>query len=148
MVVTDRFLGTNNLNISPRKLSIYLTNRNYKEILSSEEISFYNKLKKGNDRLLCLWELSIEFREVFKSKSSLKLNEWIEKIKKTSLKRLNSFVKGLIEDADAVNAAIELDANNGLTEDNVNRLKNIKRQMYGRANFNLLRKKVVLSMTG
>jgi len=105
-------------------------------------------LQKDNYRLLYLWKLSIEFREVFKSKSSLKLNEWIEKIKDTSLKRLNSFVKGLIEDADAVNAAIELDANNGLTEGYVNRLKNIKRQMYGRANFNLLRKKVVLSMTG
>lgn len=141
-------LDTTNSNVSQRKLSIYLTNRNYKEILSSEEISFYNKLKKDNDRLLFLWELAIKFREVFKSKSSLKLNEWIEKIKKTSLKRLNSFAKGLIEDADEANAAIELDANNGLTEGNVNSLKNIKRQMYGRANLNLLRKKIVLSMTG
>lgn len=49
---------------------------------------------------------------------------------------------------EAVKAAIIYDDNNGLTEGNVNRLKNIKRQMYGRAGFELLRKKVVLSNTG
>lgn len=42
--------------------------------------------------------------------------------KKTSFKRLNSFAKDLTEDINAVNAAIELDTNNGLTEGNVNRL--------------------------
>jgi predicted transcriptional regulator len=139
--------STEYLNISPRKLSIYLTNKNYQEILSQTEISYYDGLKKDNSKLSCLWELSIEFREVFKSKSSLNLNKWIEKIKNTSLKKLNSFANGLTEDLDAVNAAVELEANNGLTEGNVNRLKNIKRQMYGRASFNLLRRKVVLSMT-
>lgn len=140
--------STEYLNISPRKLSIYLTNKNYQEILSQTEISYYDGLKKDNSKLSCLWELSIEFREVFKSKSSLNLNKWIEKVKNTSLKKLNSFANGLTEDLDAVNAAVELEANNGLTENNVNRLKNIKRQMYGRASFNLLRRKVVLSMTG
>lgn len=67
---------------------------------------------------------------------------------KTEFQKLKTFVKGLNNDIEAVKAAVELDANNGLAEGNVNRLKNIKRQMYGRASFNLLRIKVVLSKTG
>lgn len=63
-------------------------------------------------------------------------------------KSLKRFAKGLITDIEAIKAAIIRDDNNGITEGNVNRLKNIKRQMYGRAGFELLRRKVVLSNTG
>lgn len=44
--------------------------------------------------------------------------------------------------------AIRYSWTNGLVEGNVNRLKNKKREMYGRAGFELLRRKAVLSLTG
>jgi transposase len=53
-----------------------------------------------------------------------------------------------MKDYNAVIAAVIYNQSNGLTEGCVNRLKNIKRQMYGRAGFELLRRKVILSNFG
>ena len=55
------------------------------------------------------------------------------------------FVDGLKKDIAAVTAAVDTDWSNGQTEGQINRLKTIKRQMYGRANFDLLRKRVLLA---
>ncbi len=134
--------------ISPRKLTIYLTNRGYPKILSSSEIYSFKQIRDMNSKVQKLWDLSHEFRSVFEEKSVLKLKDWICHVGKSSFRELKGFVKGLISDLAAVTAAVKYDCNNGLTEGNVNRLKNIKRQMYGRANHALLRRKVVLSNTG
>lgn len=134
--------------ISPGKLTIYLTNRNYKKILSADEIGLFRKLKNKTPLIRELWVLSQGFRTLFEQKSTGLFREWIDQVMNSSFKSLKGFVKGLIKDLDAVKAAIIYDDNNGLTEGNVNRLKNIKRQMYGRAGFELLRRKVVLSNTG
>ena len=48
-----------------------------------------------------------------------------------------------MRDFDAVRAALTLPYSNGQTEGQVNKLKNIKRQMYGRADFDLLRQRVL-----
>lgn len=52
-------------------------------------------------------------------------------------------MKGLVKDIDAVRNAIIYDFNNGLAEGSVNKLKVIKRIMYGRCNFDTLRAKVL-----
>jgi len=49
------------------------------------------------------------------------------------------FIRGLRKDWDAVSAAFTIEWSNGMVEGQVNRLKLLKRQMYGRANFDLLR---------
>jgi transposase len=51
---------------------------------------------------------------------------------------LQGFVQGLCRDYAAVTAALTVEWSNGQTEGQVNRLKLIKRKMYGRANFDLL----------
>ena len=58
---------------------------------------------------------------------------------------LHSFARGLRHDYDAVLNGLTLSWNSGVAEGNVNRLKMIKRQMYGRASFVLLRKRVLLT---
>ena len=58
---------------------------------------------------------------------------------------LRSFVSGLDRDLDAVTAGLTLSYNSGPVEGAVNRIKMIKRQMFGRANFDLLRKRVLLT---
>ncbi|WP_255687626.1 transposase [Pseudonocardia sp. TRM90224] len=55
------------------------------------------------------------------------------------------FVTGLRRDYDAVRNGLTLPHSSGPVEGNVNRIKMIKRQMYGRANFDLLRKRVLLA---
>ena len=58
---------------------------------------------------------------------------------------LRSFTCGLTRDHDAVLAGLTLQHSSGAVEGNVNRIKMIKRQMYGRAGFALLRKRVLLA---
>jgi len=60
-----------------------------------------------------------------------------------ALPDLRGFVTGLISDIDAVRAALSQPWSNGPVEGQVNRLKLLKRQMYGRANFGLLRSRVL-----
>jgi len=67
---------------------------------------------------------------------------------KYPLSGLKSLARGLKNDLAAVTNAIKWSWNNDPVEGHVNRIKNIKRQMYGRASFELLRKKVILSQTG
>ncbi len=64
------------------------------------------------------------------------LTPWLEATAKTDL---GGFVTGLRQDEAAVRAAIVEPWSNGPVEEQVNRLKLIKRSMYGRAKFDLLR---------
>lgn len=57
---------------------------------------------------------------------------------------LNSFVRGLTWDLEAVIAGLSLPWSSGGTEGAVNRIKKIKRQLYGRAGFELLRMMILL----
>lgn len=68
------------------------------------------------------------------------LGPWLEAAKESELRRL---AMGLEHDRDAVLAAICFDWSNGQTEGQVNRLKLVKRTMYGRAGFELLRRRVL-----
>jgi transposase len=58
-----------------------------------------------------------------------------------------TFANGLLRDYQSIKNAISLPWSNGPVEGNVNKLKTIKRQMYGRASFDLLRKRLVLKPT-
>jgi len=78
------------------------------------------------------------------------INRWIGFIKRSKYKMpgLINFANGLLRDIKAVKNGINMSWSNGAVEGHVNRIKSIKRQMYGRASFDLLRKKVILSQTG
>ena len=71
------------------------------------------------------------------------LDDCLQQMETCGVKKLHSFALGLRQDYDAVKAALTYDWSNGQVEGQVNRLKAIKHQMYGRANFDLLRQKVL-----
>jgi transposase len=58
---------------------------------------------------------------------------------------LRSFVRGVRRDQDAVTAGLTLPWSSGIVEGHVNRVKMLKRQMFGRAKPDLLRKRVLLT---
>jgi transposase len=68
---------------------------------------------------------------------------WIEKMLASPVALLVNFAKGLQHDFQAVHAAMTYPWSNGQTDGQVNRLKLLKRQMYGRANFDLLRLRAI-----
>ncbi|WP_414719840.1 hypothetical protein [Umezawaea sp.] len=73
-----------------------------------------------------------------------RLPQWID-IQAVNLPRLHNFAAGLLRDLPAVTAALTLQWNSGAVEGHVNRIKMLKRQMFGRAGFHLLRKRTLLT---
>ncbi|WP_337820793.1 ISL3 family transposase [Amycolatopsis sp. A1MSW2902] len=73
------------------------------------------------------------------------LDAWLSTVEADDQPHLHSFAIGIRRDHDAVTAGLTLPYSSGKVEGNVNRLKAIKRQMYGRAKLDLLRKRVILA---
>jgi len=92
-----------------------------------------------------LWEIHScikEFRNVFQKRKVVLLYLFIDKYKKSTIAVLRSFAKGLENDKDAVENAVAYDFSNGFVEGTNNRLKMIKRTMYGRCSKELLEAKL------
>jgi transposase len=68
-----------------------------------------------------------------------RLPEWIDAVPASDHPNLRRFARGPRKDLDAVTAGLTLSHSSGAVEGNVNRLKMIKRKLYGRANLDLLR---------
>ena len=84
-----------------------------------------------------------EFRKIVREKRGVELDSWLERAKATGIKELLSFSRGIEQDQAAVKAGLTLEYSNGQLEGQVNRVKNIKRQMFGRAKFKLLRIRIL-----
>jgi transposase len=84
-----------------------------------------------------------EFAKMMKNLTGHDLERWITNVLADDLPGLHPFVAGLQRDLDAVTAGLTLPWSSGPVEGHVNRIKMIKRQMYGRAGFDLLRKRVL-----
>ena len=85
-----------------------------------------------------------EFAKILTGLHGDRLDAWITNVDADDLPALRSFATGLRNDHAAVINGLTMTHNSGGVEGNVNRLKTIKRQMYGRAKFDLLRKRVLL----
>ena len=105
-----------------------------------QDIIFY---LDQNEELKKIIDLEKEFKNILFSKKPDKLELWLEKAKKLNVIELNSFINLIECDIDAVKNAIIYNFSNGLTEGFNNKTKVIKRQMYGRCNFDLLRLKIL-----
>jgi transposase len=79
-----------------------------------------------------------------RSHSAATFDVWLERVRDSHVRELASFAKSLDRDRRAVLAGLESPYSNGQVEGQVNRLKLIKRSMYGRGSFDLLRKRVLL----
>ena len=126
-------------NFSPRRIS-RLLNQPPSE-WSADEASFLAHLLRENESIRQVHELSDQFRQLMKEKSAEGLARWCEDAEKVSA--YTGFVRGLRQDYAAVEQAFVSEWSNGQTEGQVNRLKMLKRQGYGRAGFDLLRRRVL-----
>ena len=85
------------------------------------------------------------FAEMLTERLGAQLNSWISAVSADDLPQLRRFVRGLDTDHAAVRNGLTLPYSSGAVEGHVNRIKMLKRQMYGRAGFDLLRKRILLS---
>ena len=85
------------------------------------------------------------FKIAVKEKNINKYLLWLENLKNLNISELNGFIKNLEKDYSAIINAISYRYTNGLAEGLVNKLKTIKRSMYGKASFQTLRRKILWS---
>jgi transposase len=83
------------------------------------------------------------FAELMNDRRGRQLKKWIAAVQADQVPALHSFAAGLLQDLDAVVAGLSLSYSSGAVEGHNNKIKMLKRQMFGRAGFDLLRKRVL-----
>jgi len=83
------------------------------------------------------------FLQMLRTLQGQQLAEWMKQTQQSNIREMQNFVEKLRKDQDAVQAGLTLKWSNGVVEGHVNRLKCLKRTMYGRAKFDLLRQRVL-----
>ena len=96
-----------------------------------------------NPELVILKDTVYEFRKAMVGLDLDKLNTWIENISDSPFQAIASLYRGITLDLEPVRNSVRYNENNAFLEGNVNRLKAIKRSMYGRASYGLLQVKVL-----
>jgi len=91
-------------------------------------------------------QLARQFMTMVRNRQHEKWRSWLESCASSSVKELCNFASGLRRDEAAVKAALSDPWSSGQVEGQINRLKFYKRQMYGRAKFDLLRLRVLFAM--
>jgi transposase len=89
------------------------------------------------------YHLAQDFMVMVRERQAAVFDSWLDRAATSGIPEIVSFVSGLQRDQAAVRAALDLPWSNGQVEGQINRLKLIKRSMYGRANFDLLRQRVL-----
>ncbi|WP_126247184.1 ISL3 family transposase [Chitinophaga rhizosphaerae] len=117
-----------------------------KQKLTTQEQDILEGLCKQSVTLNQTREIVVQFRQMMlKERTSAGLKEWIWKVENSAIPELRGFANGLLQDFEPVKNAFDYPWSNGPVEGNVNKLKTIKRQMYGRSSLNLLERRLVLT---
>lgn len=84
-----------------------------------------------------------EFTTMLRERKGERFDAWLEKVEQQGIPELSGFAQSLNKDYEAVKAGLTLSWSQGPVEGHVHRLKLLKRQAYGRASFQTLRKRVL-----
>jgi transposase len=101
------------------------------------------RLRAGDEELREGLDLAAGFAALLRKVGTGCVADWLEAAERSECRELRLFAAGVRQDESAVTAAVAEKWSNGPVEGHVNRLKTIKRQMYGRAGFKLLRARVL-----
>ena len=112
-------------------------------LLTANQAAKVDAMKKDWPEFAAMRRLAMRFRGMLKSKSVGKLGVWLKDAQKSGLYAMQRFARTLQRDIDAVRNAITEPWSNGQTEGQINRLKALKRTMYGRAGPELLRARLL-----
>lgn len=126
---------------SARQLAFVLIRR--QEEREVEEQVQLEAVRRIDAELTGALELADEFAAMIRKASVQPLSSWLLKAEQSACAEMRGFARSLRQDEAAVAAGLIEKWSNGPVEGHVNRLKAIKRQMYGRAGFELLRARVM-----
>jgi transposase len=126
---------------SPKQLSFDWIRRPEKRTVEAQ--SRLDKIRGASPDLTAALDLADDFAALIRKQTTGTLTEWLSRAEVSACPEVRHFAEGIRRDESAVNAAMTTRWSNGPVEGHVNRLKTIKRQMYGRAGFSLLKARVV-----
>jgi transposase len=121
---------------------VWLIARPY-ETLKAEERTDLEELCQTSTHLSTLRRLVQSFGQIVRKRQGHLLSDWKHQVAQSGLAEVQRFAKGLKRDEAAVLAGLTVASSNGQVEGHINKLKLIKRMMYGRADFPLLRQRVL-----
>jgi transposase len=111
--------------------------------LKTEEQETLLLLRQRHPETDLAYELVQQFARMLRTRTGEQLDDWLAQVSESHLQEGESFALGIERDTSAVVAGLTLPQNHGLVEGKVNKLKLIKRMGYGRAEFPLLRQRVL-----
>lgn len=111
--------------------------------LTAGQAQKVDALKTGSPSFATMRRLAMRFRGILRGDYSAPLDAWIDDAIETGIPSFMRFARTLHRDINAVRNAIELPWSNGQAEGQINRLKTLKRAMYGRAGPELLRARML-----
>ena len=114
-----------------------------KDRLPDEEREYLRQLCDHEPTIGLVYELAQEFVLMARERTGHGFDDWLKRATASGITELDRFARGLTDDRAAVEAGLSQEWSNGQTEGHVNKLKLLKRQMYGRANFDLLRQRML-----
>ncbi len=110
--------------------------------LDEQQRSLVERLRTAHPELETAYHLSQAFVSMLAEHRTQDLDDWLLQAKQSGVRELKSFAQGIRRDYAAVKAAFASKWSNGPVEGKINKLKYIKRSMYGRGGFPLLRQRV------
>ncbi len=127
--------------LTPRQVT-WLLLRDGSE-LGTKNRAYLDQMCRICPEVVTVRALALEFVRMVRERDAAALEPWLESAEHSGIQELVGLAQGLRQDIAAVTAALSTEWSAGQTEGNINRLKLLKRQMYGRAGFDLLRQRVL-----
>jgi transposase len=125
----------------PRQVAALVQRR--PERRTDEQRAYLKQLRAEDPAIVAAVEVAEDFLVTLRRREGERLEAWLDKAEASGVEDLKRFAAKLRADHDAVQAGLTLRHSNGQTEGHVTKLKLVKRQGYGRAKVDLLRKRLL-----
>jgi len=129
--------------LTPKSATWLVLRREEKREDAKADQELLAQIQAQNSELAKAIALSQDFAELVRQRQPEKLDGWLERATQSALKAFERFAGSLRNDYKAVKAGVTLPWSTGPVEGHINRLKMLKRQMFGRANIDLLKLRVL-----
>lgn len=127
---------------SPRKITGWIMRP--RETLTDQQEERLLEVRLACPDITRACDLARAFTDLVRNRRGSFLPEWIRQAEQDAPKPMSGFAGFLRHDLDAVTAGLTLHWSSGVVEGHVNRVKTLKRAMYGRASFTLLRTRILI----
>ena len=112
--------------------------------MTPSQIANLNALKAASTDFVVMRQLALRLRGLLRGGTTEKLDVWLSDAHRSDIHGMRRFARTVKQDLEAVRNAVLEPWSNGQTEGQINRLKTLKRAMYGRAGVDLLRARMLL----